>query len=171
MPTQELENAINRQIVNELWASNSYLMVGCFMDAQGLKVLAQHFFKQSDEERVHALKLLHYLLAVGAEPRIDAVPTTEPKYRTVEEAVQSALDQEKAVTGQINDLMDLAHRSKDYASVSFLKWFVDEQVEEESSMSDLLLLVKQAGPNNLLLTEERLLRMAPASGDVAGGRA
>lgn len=166
MPTKELEKALNQQIVNELGASNAYLMIAGFMDSLGLKILAQHFFKQSDEERGHALKILRYLLDVGCAPKIAAIPAVSGQFKTVEEAVKSALDQEIEVTGQINNLMEMAHKAKDYASVSFLRWFVDEQVEEVSSMNDLLLLVKRAGPSNMLAVEDRLLR-GPSLGAAA----
>jgi ferritin len=158
MIEKEVQEALNEQITNELYASNAYLAVASYMDVQGLKVLAAFFFSQSEEERTHAMKLLHYLLDVDGKVRIAAVPEPANVFDSVEDAVRASLDHEITVTGQIHRLMDLAHEHKDYATVSFLKWFVDEQVEEQASMNDLLALIRHAGPNNLLLVEDRLMK-------------
>ncbi|MBI5154371.1 ferritin [Candidatus Poribacteria bacterium] len=165
MISERMQKALNEQIVNELFASNSYLGIAAFMDSLGLKVLAEHFFKQSAEERGHALRILKYLLDVSAAVRIRPIPGSKGGYASVEEAVRTSLEQEITVTGQINDLMTLAHEEKDYATASFLRWFVDEQVEEQATMSDLLQLVQMAGDTNLLLVEDRLLRRAESAGE------
>ena len=158
MVSQKIIDAFNAQIVNELHASNSYLAIASAMEDWGLRVLGAHFFQQSLEERDHALKLLRYLLDVGVKPQIGAIPQPNNAVASVEEAVASALSQEQEVTRQINAMMAIAHEEKDYATASFLKWFVDEQVEEMASMSELLQLIRLAGSQNLLLVEERLLR-------------
>lgn len=158
MLSGRLQDAINAQIVNELYASNAYLSVASYMDTQGLKVLAAFFFRQSDEERLHATKLLHYVLDVQGDVHIGSVPAPPVTFDSVEAAVAKSLDQENQVTAQINALMTIAHEEKDYATSSFLKWFVDEQVEEVASMTDLLNLIRRAGPQNLLLVEDRLMK-------------
>ncbi|MBI1291557.1 ferritin [bacterium] len=163
MLTKDLAVAINDQVVNELYSSNAYLAVATYMDTLGLKVLAGFFFQQSSEERGHALKLLHYLMSVGATVTIGTVPAPRGTFESVEDAIQHSLNQEITVTNQINALMGLAHKHDDYATASFLKWFVDEQVEEQASMNDLLLLVKNAGPHNFLLVEDRLLKTGKVS--------
>lgn len=158
MASKEIIAALNQQIVNELYASNSYLAVASHMDSLGLKVLASFFFRQSDEERGHALKFLHFVLEIGGRVQLGTVSQPKVDFQSVEEAVQNSLNQEVEVTGQIHQLMSLAQDHRDYATASFLKWFVDEQVEEQSSMQDLLALVQMAGPTNLLLVEDRLLK-------------
>lgn len=158
MISKQLEKALNEQIVNELFSSNAYLAVAAYLDGEGLKVLAAHFLKQSDEERTHALKLMRYLLDVSGKLNIGVVAAPLGKFKSVEHAVRNSLEQEQLVTAQINGLMGLAHKEDDYATASFLKWFVDEQVEELASMGDLLMLVQKAGEANLLLVEDRLLK-------------
>ncbi len=166
MISKEIASALNEQIVHELHASNSYLAIASFMDGRGLKILAGFFFRQSAEEREHAMKILRYLLDVDGDVRIGSIPEPKADFQSVEEAVQTSLDQEIEVTGQIHRIMGMADDARDYPTASFLKWFVDEQVEEQSSMNDLLALVQMAGPNNLLLVEDRLLKQgaAPAEG-------
>ena len=165
----QVQDAINAQIVNELYASNAYLSVASYMDGQGLKVLAAFFFRQSDEERMHATKLLHYLLDVQGDLRIGAVPAPPMEFASVESAIANSLAQEITVTNQINAMMTIAHESRDYATASFLKWFVDEQVEEQSSMTDLLHLVRRAGDQNLILVEDRLMKQGVSPIGLANG--
>lgn len=165
----QVQDSINAQIVNELYASNAYLSVAAYMDGQGLKVLAAFFFRQSDEERMHATKLLHYLLDVQGDVKIGAVPAPPLEFASVEAAIAASLEQEITVTNQINAMMTIAHETRDYATASFLKWFVDEQVEEQSSMSDLLQLVRRAGPHNLLLVEDRLMKQGVNPVGLANG--
>lgn len=154
---KDLEAAINEQIVHELHSSNTYLAVASYMEAQGLKVLDAFFIRQSHEEREHAMKLIRYLQEVNARVHIGAIPEPPQDFESVEQAVGMSLEQEKRITGLINGLMTLAQEKQDHATVSFLNWFVDEQVEEEATMRDLLQMIRHAGPH-LLLVEDRLLK-------------
>jgi len=140
---------LNEQVTMEFGASHKYLAMASVFDQMGLKVLCKRFLQQTDEERGHAMKIVNYLREVGAPVQLAAVPQPKADYKTVVEIVQAALDSEWAVTRSINDIVTLAEQEKDHATRSFLEWFVDEQVEEVSSMSDLLNLVKLAGPNVL----------------------
>lgn len=158
MISKEMNAAINTQIANELHSHNAYLAIASYMESLGLKVLGAHFFAQASEERDHALKFLRYLLDIGADVQISSISDVCNEFESVEAAVAGALEQEKRVTGQIHDLMSLAHKEQDFPTISFLKWFVDEQVEEEASMSDLLQLVQRAGSEHLILVEDRLSR-------------
>mgnify|MGYP006303378219 CR=1 FL=1 len=158
MIKKEVQDAINQQVINELFASNSYLAIASYMESQGLKILAAYFFRQSDEERGHSLRLLRYLLDVNGKVEVNAVPAPSNEFKSVEDAVRGALDQEIEVTAQINNLMDISHTHKDYATANFLRWFVDEQVEEQAAMHELLDLIRHAGPNNLLMVEDRLMK-------------
>lgn len=159
MISKKMEKALNEQIVHELHSSNAYIALAGYLDSLGLKVMSQRFFQQSDEERMHAMKFVRYVLDVGAPVGIGVVPPTKNDFKSVDEAVSMALEQEKHITALINDLMALAHKENDYATASFLKWFIDEQVEEISTVTELLQLVRLAGPDRILLVEERLMRM------------
>lgn len=156
--SKEMQDKINEQIVHELFSSNAYLGIASYCDSLGLKVLAGRFFEQSEEERGHALKFLQYLLDVGAKVEMGAIPQPKSDFKSVEEAVKTALEQEVTVTNQINALMALAQKEDDYATASFLKWFIDEQVEEVATIGDLLQLVQLAGDDRILMVEDRLMR-------------
>lgn len=155
MISSAMNAKLNEQIQGEFSAAHGYLAMACAFDAMGLKILTKRFLAQHEEEREHAMKILHYLQEVGGAVALEAIDKPRTEYTTAESIVTAALESELSVTRMINDVMALAESEKDYATRSFLQWFVDEQVEEVSSMSDLLTLVKMAG-ENLLQVESRV---------------
>jgi bacterioferritin B len=157
---------LNEQITNEFVASQKYLGMACQFEGMGLKSLAAHFRRQTEEERMHALKILDFVLEVGGTVNLAAMPAPQAQYPSVKAAVESALVSEQTVTRQINDLVALAESEKDYATRSFLQWFVDEQVEEVSSMDHLLRITTLAG-ENLLQLEQYVRETAADAADAA----
>ena len=164
--SKELEAAINNQIGNEFGASLQYFNTAAYFDADDLPQLADFFCRQAEEEKAHALKLLHYVVEAGGQVRIPAVPAPKHDLSSAEEGAQLALDWEVEVTRQINALMDLAQKQNDHIAQEFLRWFVAEQLEEVSTMSTLLSVVRRAG-DNLLWVEDFLARQP--LGEVEGG--
>lgn len=158
---EPLADAINGQIRNEFMASAQYIAIAVYFDAQTLPDLASFFYRQSLEEREHAMKMVNFLLETGAHPIIPDLPPLKNEFEDAADAVGYALEQEKKVTDQINDLVSLSIEHNDHISNNFLQWFVDEQVEEVDSMSTLLATVKHAGPS-LLLVEEFVRRFMAA---------
>lgn len=148
-----LVDMLNEQIAHELIASNQYLQLATYFDGQALRKLSEFFYKQSEEEREHALKFVHYMTEVGGNVRILEIPAANYDVNSAEQAFQMSLDWEKEVTRRIHAMMDQAVSEKDYASQAFLQWFVTEQVEEESSMETMLQVVQKAGEKNLLMVE------------------
>ena len=150
---------LNEQISNEFHAAHTYMGMACKFDEMGLKVFSQWFFRQGEEERDHGKRILKYLLDTGAEVKLKAIDAPKGDMSSPAAIVETALRQEETVTQQIHHLMGLADEHKDYATRSFLNWFVDEQVEEVATMTELLQLVKMAGSQNLLQLEARVARM------------
>lgn len=147
---------MNAQIGHELGASNQYLQIATYFEGRALRKLAEFFYKQSDEEREHALKFVRFLTETGADVRIPAIPAVRHDIASAEQAFQMSVDWEKEVTRQIYAILDTAIRDRDYASQQFLQWFVEEQVEEVSTMENMLQVVQQAGEKNLLMVEAYL---------------
>jgi ferritin len=154
--------AMNSQIQSEFAASAQYIAIAVYFDEEGLPELAGFFYRQSDEERAHAMKFVRFLLDAGAKPIIPPLPNLRNEFASATDAVQFALDQEKKVTHQINNLVAIATAEGDYTSQNFLQWFVTEQVEEVSTMTQLLQTVQHAGPS-LLLVEDFVRRHAAAA--------
>ena len=150
--------AINEQIGNEFGAAIQYVATAAYFATDALPQLAQHFFKQADEEDAHALRFINYVVDVGGRVVIPAIAAPQANFHSAEEAIKLSLDQEIKVTHQINALVELARSENDYITINFLQWFLAEQLEEVSSMDTLLKIVQRA-ENNLLSVEEYLARV------------
>lgn len=155
--SEKLNQAINGQIGSELGASNQYLQVAAHFGREDLPELAGFFFRQSDEERGHALKFVHYILDAGGTVGIPALSAPTQEIKSAEQAAQLSLDSEKRVTDQINALQQIATGEKDFAALRFLGWFAEEQIEEVSTMNELLNTIRRAG-DQILLVEAALSR-------------
>jgi len=156
----DCHRALNEQIASELAASNQYLAIAVYYDAQTLPTLAAHFYRQALEERNHGMMMVQYLLDSDAEVTVPAI--AEPQNRFVDERqpVELALAQERQVTEQIAQLVRLAQNESDFVGAQFLGWFLEEQREEVASMSALLAVIDRATTSNLLLVEDYLVRSA-----------
>lgn len=155
--SEELNQAMNNQIGSELGASHQYLQLAAYFQNEDLPELAGFFFRQSDEERQHAMKFVHYILDAGGQVAVPAVPQPPQNVSSAEQAAQMSLDWEQAVTDQINELHRLAHKENDFAALNFLSWFATEQLEEVATMGELLRMIQRAG-DQLLLVESYIAR-------------
>jgi bacterioferritin B len=166
--SEDMNAALNEQIGHEFGAMLQYVGIATYFDGEGLPRLAQHFYRQAEEERQHAMRFVHYIVEAGGTVAIPAIPASKSKFKSAEKAVQLSLDQEKTVTQQINTLMDQAIAANDHATRGMLEWFVAEQLEEVSSMETLLRMVQRAGESGLLFVEASLAAgHSPAGGEAA----
>ncbi len=135
---------LNEQLGYEFGAHQQYVAIAAYYDALTMPQMAALFYKQATEERDHAMMMIQYLLDSDAEIRIPALEAPEMSFADVIAPVKLALDQEKRVTDQINELTRIARDENDFASDQFMQWFVKEQVEEVAKMSDLLAVVTRS---------------------------
>ena len=174
MSDNRFVKSLNEQVAYEFGASQQYAAVAVHYDAETLPRLAAHFYRQSLEERNHAMMMVQYLLDAGEDVVIPGVEAPRTTFGDTVEPVALALEQERRVTSQINALAALAREHGDYAGEQFMQWFIKEQVEEVSSMSDLLRVVERTRENPLL-AEEYLAREGgaeaadPTAPHAAGG--
>ena len=151
-------DAVNEQIANEYGASQQYVAIAVYYDTETLPQLAGHFYRQAVEERNHAMMLVQFLLDADRPVQIPGVAAPQTEFEDAASPVSLALEQEKRVTEQISALAALAREEGDFVGEEFLHWFLKEQREEVSSMSDLLKLVERASESSLLLVEDSLAR-------------
>jgi ferritin len=156
--SEQLTRGMNQQIGNEMYASMKYVALGSYFAAEHLTQLSEFFFRQAEEERVHALKFVHFLLDIGAPVEIPAIPAPKSGIASTEEAVALALASEKEVTRQIQELMSIALEDKHRLAEGLLDWFMNEQLEEVNTMETLLKVVQRAGESGVLYVEEYLAR-------------
>ncbi len=148
---------LEEQIGYEFSASQQYIAIAAHYDSETLPRLAAFFYRQAVEERNHAMMLTQYLLDAGHEATIPGVEAPRSRFKDTVEPVELALAQEKRVTEQISNLASLARNENDFQGEQFIQWFIKEQVEEVSTMSDLLRVVERARENPLQ-AEEYLAR-------------
>ncbi len=166
--SKKLNAALNGQVGNEFGASLQYVAIAAYFSGEGLTELANHFYQQASEERDHAMRFVKYIVDAGGQLGIPAINAPKNSFKSVAEAVKLSLNWEQTVTRQINELVNLAHKDSDHITANFLVWFVNEQLEELTTMDNLLKVVKLAG-DNLLYIEEYVARHGIAKND--GGAA
>jgi ferritin len=155
--SQKLAAAINEQIGREFAASMQYVAIASHFGLENLPALSAYFFKQAEEEREHAMKFVHHLVEAGERVTVPAIAKPKDTFASIEEAVKLSLDWEEEVTRQIYALVTLAEQEKNYITHHFLQWYVDEQLEEVSSMDQLLSVVRRAR-DQLLFVEDYVAR-------------
>jgi bacterioferritin B len=153
MADQSFADALNAQISNEFAAQQQYIGAAVYYDSETLPRLASFFYRQAVEERNHAMIMVQFLLDTDEQVRIPDIKSQQTTYDDVVGPVRMALEQEKRVTAEINDLFKLARDNGDFRAEQFLTWFVKEQVEEVSSMNDLLNVCEQAKESPLLIED------------------
>ena len=145
MISKKMQNAINEQINAELWSAYLYLSMAMDAEAKALKGIANWFFVQWLEEQDHARIFQNYLNARGAKVNLLPIAEVPQEWSSPLEMFKDTLEHEEEVTEMIDNLVRLAMAENDFATLSRLKWFVDEQVEEEDSASDQVADFERAG--------------------------
>ena len=166
MPT--FAQSLNKQVGYEFAASQQYIAIATYYDAQTLAQLAAHFYRQAVEERNHAMMMVQYLLDADDEIVIPGVDAPQTQFADAVAPVTLALAQEKRVTDQIVELVKLAREEGELVGEQFLHWFLQEQREEVASMTELLAVVER-GKDNLLHVEEHLARAAGGENPLEAG--
>lgn len=138
MMKEKMLNAINEQINAEQYSAFLYLSMSAYFNDIGLPGFANWMYIQYQEELSHANKLFDYVNERNARVVLKGIDQMPSDFDGVIDVFEKTLTHEKLVTGLINDLVDIAIEERDHATQSFLQWFVDEQVEEESNVQEIL---------------------------------
>jgi ferritin len=144
MLSEKLLNEINEQIGYEFYSSHLYLAMASYCYSIDLDGFANFFIVQAEEERFHAMKFFNYVNEMDETVTIKGLETPPSDYTNIEDVYAKTLEHEKFVTSRIYKLMDIAMEEKEHATISFLKWFIDEQVEEEATVKGILQKLKRA---------------------------
>ena len=153
---QKLVKAMNKQLNFELESAHVYLAIQNYFASCSLSGFESWFNIQYQEEVAHAKKFMRYLNERGERVEITGFESPNNQFNSVLEALEASLNHERIVTKNINDLMDMALELKDHASTSFLQWYIDEQVEEEATFSDLIDKVKLMDGKGIYLLDQQL---------------
>jgi bacterioferritin B len=164
MPASAFVDRLNEQIGHEFAAHQQYVACAVYYDGETLPQLAAFFYRQALEERDHAMMMVQYLLDADAPVTVPGVSAPLTTFADIVEPVSLALDQERRVSEQINQLAATAREASDYTSEQFVQWFIKEQVEEVATMSDLLRVVQRSKDDPMSI-EDFMFREHPASGE------
>lgn len=158
MLSDTLEAALNEQMNFELLSAHYYLAMAGYCQDQDLDGFAHFFWVQAEEERFHAEKFYNFINEKGGRAKFGEISKPENEFESVTDVFETALEHEQEVTKRIYELMDLAQEESEYATVSFLNWFVEEQVEEEDSMETIISKLDRLGSSNngLLMLDKEL---------------
>ncbi|MFZ5815216.1 MAG: ferritin [Bacillota bacterium] len=165
MLNQKMEAALNEQIKEELSSAYTYLGMAASCEANNYPGMAHWLEVQAREELEHAMKLYRHVNDRGGKVALKALPEPPAQYDSLVALFEKVLAHEQKISGMIHNLYELAMAEKEYASIPVLQWFINEQVEEEKSASDVLNMVKMAGGGTqalMLLDRELAKRQAEA---------
>jgi ferritin len=163
----QFNELLTRQVGNEFAASQQYIAIAAWFDGQDLPQLAKHFYRQSLEERNHAMMMVRYILDRGIKITIPGIDPVRNDFSSAEEPLVIALAQEVEVTDRIKELFAAARAENDPLGEQFMLWFLKEQVEEVASMSTLLNVARRA--DNLFDVETFLARERVGDAGQHGG--
>jgi ferritin len=155
-----IQDAMNEQMKSEFYAAYQYLSMAAYCESENLPGFARWMRTQAQEETQHAMKFYDFILDRNGRVVLQAVEEPVVEFGSPLEVFERALEHEQRVTAMINDLYGLAVRENDYASQTFLQWFVTEQVEEEKNAGDVVETLKMIGDRSeaLFLLDRELGR-------------
>jgi ferritin len=158
MINERMEGAINEQINWELYSAYLYFSMAAYFDSMSLKGFASWMRIQAMEEQTHVKRFYDYLTSRGGRVLLSEIKAPETEWKSPLDVFEETLKHEEVVTGRINDLVDISLEIKDHATNSFLKWFVDEQVEEEESADEVIqsLKLNENNPGGLFMIDKEL---------------
>jgi ferritin len=147
----QIEKSLNAQIEKEAYASYSYLSMAVWCDLQGLEGCAAYFYRQSEEEHLHMMKIIHYIIERNGKPIIPSIANPLNEFGSIHEIFELTLKQEMSVTQSIHEIITSTEKLNDYSTQNFLQWYVTEQREEEAVVMKILDKLKLIGQGNLSL--------------------
>ena len=171
MLNKKVEEALNAQINAEMWSAYLYLSMSAWCAADGKPGMANWYEVQFQEEQDHAKILFNYVISRAGKVELKAIDEVPTQWNKLLDVLENTLAHEQKVTSLINNLYAIAEEEKDYATASMLKWFIDEQVEEEETAQgiiDNLKMIKDNGYGLYMLDEELGARTYSQASPLAG---
>jgi ferritin len=158
MLSQNMEQALNKQLNAEFYSAYLYLSMAAYYYSLNLNGFANWMTVQNQEETMHAMKFYNYINERGGRIQLAPIDGPPTNWNSPLEVFEETLKHEEKVTGLINNLVDLAIAERDHAANAFLQWFITEQVEEEASANEVIQNLKLAGndPHALFMLDREL---------------
>ena len=162
MINKRLESELNKQLNAELYSAYMYLSMSAYLSSINLSGFAHWMKIQFQEEQAHAMKLYQYIIDRGGAVELKDIKATKAIWKDIIAVFEVVQKHEAGVTKMINELVNIAIEEKDHATVTFMQWYVNEQVEEEASVADVLVqlrLIEGKGAGLFMLDREAKQRV------------
>lgn len=151
--SEEMIKSLNEQIAIESEAASFYLYMASWCEVSGYDGASEFFYKQSDEERTHMLKIVHYMNKLGTIANISTIKEPPKNIESLEKIIETSLQNEQEVTRSIHEIVTLAEKQRDRRTFDFMQWFVSEQIEEEETFDRILQKFDVIGRDKLAINE------------------
>lgn len=167
MLTKKVHQALNNQIHHELESAYIYLSMAAYFETENFPGFAHWMMMQFDEEMQHAFRFYHFIHSRGEQVKLLAIAEPPETFESPLAAFKLALEHEQKITNDIHNIYSLATEEKDYPSLSFLQWFIDEQVEEEEHVGGVVEDIKRVhkSEQGLLMLDRELGQRQPEAGE------
>lgn len=164
MVTKNVEKALNEQIKKEEHSSRIYLAMASWCERNGYPGASDFLYAQTEEERLHMLKLVHYLNDRGGNVVVDKLDAPAATYKSLLDVFQQVLKHEEYISASINELYATCVKEKDFTTGNYLQWYINEQIEEESTARSILDQIHLAGAEKggLFMIDKELATLAKA---------
>ncbi|WP_373034731.1 ferritin [Sulfurimonas sp.] len=165
MLSKKIQKSLSAQLNHEFYSAYLYLAMSAYCSQSDFKGVASWLKMQYEEEHMHATKIYNYLIEQGAQVSLIEIAKPPKNFGTILNVFQMSLKHEQMMTSKLNELSNLALKEKDHATYNLLQWFVNEQVEEESSVSEIISKIKLVngdGYGLLMIDNELNQRSSPA---------
>jgi ferritin len=159
MLSKKLENKLNEQVQKEAYSSNLYLAMASWAEANGYAGIAQWLYAQSEEERLHMLKFMHYINERGGLALVSSLDTPPKDHNTIKKLFEEVLKHEQFITDSINSIVAATIEEKDYTTHNWIQWFVNEQIEEEARVNEILDKLKLVGESNMYIFDRDIITL------------
>lgn len=172
MISPKIEKALNQQVQLEAESSQIYLAMASWAEVEGYNGISDFLYKHSDEERIHMLKLVKFINERGGHGVIPALAQPSLKYKGIKPLFEQVLNHEVHVSDEINKLVDICLKEKDYTTHNFLQWYVSEQIEEEALARRVIDKLKLIGDDKggLYLFDRDILTLEATVSASKGGK-
>lgn len=164
MISKNVEEALNGQIKKEEHSSRIYLAMASWCERNGYPGASDFLYAQTEEERLHMLRLVHYLNDRGGNVKIDQLEAPVAKYESLVDVFRQVLKHEEFISASINELYTVCVKEKDFTTAHYLQWYINEQIEEENTARSILDQINLAGTEKggLFMVDKELAGLAKA---------
>jgi ferritin len=162
MLKKSVEDICNRQIQREGYSSVLYLAMASWAETKGYSGIAAWLYQQAEEEKMHMLKFVSYINERGGHAIIPAFEQPPSTFSDIPTLFDQVLEHEQYITESINEIVAMVSKENDFATLNWIQWFVSEQIEEESSVQEIIDKLRLVGTHNMYMFDRDILSLRAA---------